>query len=101
MAKKGDWVLLRSVILQAGERAPQVPEDTAKVPLMQWVKGHRQEDAEIGSLGQARTRTGRLVTGILQEVNPAYAHSFGSFIPELMEAQDSIKKAMWGGEETQ
>ena len=100
MAKKGDWVLLHSVILLAGERAPQVPEDTAKVPLAQWVKGHLLEDAEIGGQAQARTRTGRLVEGILQEVNPSYSHNFGSFIPELMQAQESIKQAMWGGEET-
>jgi sulfur transfer protein SufE len=37
-AKKGDWVQVYRVVLEAGERAPQVPEDTAKVPLEMKVK---------------------------------------------------------------
>lgn len=98
MVKKGEWVLLRSVVLEPGERAPQVPKDTAKVPLTQWVKGWLLEDAEINDWARARTRTGRQVEGILQEAAPRYEHSFGEFIPELLTVQEGIRKALWGGE---
>jgi len=37
-AKKGDWVQIRDTVLEAGERAPQVPADTAGLPLLMWVK---------------------------------------------------------------
>ena len=100
MSKKGDWVLLRSNILEPGRRAPQVPEDTANVPLVQWVKGRLLEDADIGQEASAYTRTGRTVTGILEQEAPAYHHSFGKFIPELLAAQESIQQAMQGGEDT-
>ncbi|MFN3328842.1 MAG: 2-amino-4-ketopentanoate thiolase, partial [Fervidobacterium pennivorans] len=33
LAKKGDWVQVQVTILHPYERAPQVPEDTKKVPL--------------------------------------------------------------------
>lgn len=98
MAKKGDWVTIRSIILKPEERAPQVPEDTAKTPLIQWVKGHLLADANPGDMATVRTRTGREARGELVEINPAYHHSFGAFIPELQQAQDSIKAAMWGTE---
>lgn len=98
MSKKGDWVLLQNVNLQPSERAPQVPEDTKQVPLKQWVKGWLTEDAEIGQEATARTRTGRVIKGTLVEEAPAYTHSFGQFIPELLKVQESIKTAMWGEE---
>lgn len=98
MSKKGDWVLLQNVILQPSERAPQVPEDTKQVPLKQWVKGWLTEDAKIGQEATARTRTGRVIKGTLVEEAPAYTHSFGQFIPELLKVQESIKAAMWGEE---
>ena len=99
MAKKGDWVLVQSTILQPGRRAPQVPEDTAGVPLVQWVKGRLTADADAGQPAQVITRTGRLVSGALVEEAPAYRHSFGSFIPELLKVQEGIRRAMWGGED--
>lgn len=93
MATKGDWVLVKTTILSPGERAPQVPADTAKTPLVQWVKGHLLADAALGETVQVKTRTGRVVNGELLETNPSYHHSFGDFIPELQQAQDSIKAA--------
>ncbi len=96
MAKQGDWVTVKSVILQPGERAPQVPQDTADTPLLQWVKGHLLQDAEIGQQAEVRTRTGRLARGEVVEEAPGYHHSFGGFVPELQQAQESILRAMWG-----
>ena len=52
MVKKGTWVQLHSVVLKPGERAPQVPQDTAQAPLEQWVKGWLLADAAIGQPAQ-------------------------------------------------
>ena len=38
-AAQGAWVEIHRCVLQAGERAPQVPEDTQRVPLEMRVKG--------------------------------------------------------------
>jgi hypothetical protein len=98
MANKGDWVLLRSVVLRPGERAPQVPEDTARVPLLKWVKGWLLEDAHIGQPARVRTLTGRTEEGELLEANPSYSHGFGDFVPELQKARESILLAFRDGE---
>ena len=97
MAKKGDWVKLHIEVLKPEERAPQVPEDTKIVPLEMWVKGILQEDGEIGTEAQVLTRTGRLVSGTLCEINPRYTHSFGDFIPELMLIGDQAQEIVFGG----
>lgn len=94
MAEKGDWALIKSVVLKAGERAPQVPEDTARVPLVQWVKGRLESKARVGDTVSARTRTGRVVKGELVVVNPGTTHDFGSFVPELLSVQEGIRRAM-------
>ncbi len=93
MAKNGDWVLIKNTILSPSQRAPQVPSDTALVPLLQWVKGHLLADAELGDTVSARTLTGREVTGELVEVNPAYSHSFGHYLPQLHLVREGILKA--------
>lgn len=98
MAKTGDWVTIQCTILTPDERAPQVPEDTAKTPLCQWVKGRLLADANMGDTATVKTRTGRKVEGKVVEINPAYQHSFGAYIPQLQQVQDSIKNAMWGKE---
>lgn len=97
MAKAGDWVRIHQVILAPGERAPQVPEDTAGVPLEMWVKGWLTQDADTGSQATIRTRTGRLLTGELLEGQCGYSHSFGEPVPELMQVADSLKARLFGG----
>ncbi|AFG36039.1 2-amino-4-oxopentanoate thiolase subunit OrtA [Fervidobacterium pennivorans subsp. shakshaketiis] len=85
LAKKGDWVQIQVTILHPEERAPQVPEDTKKVPLEMRVKGFLQDEvAEIGATVTIKTMTGRLVTGKLVAVNPKYEHDFGEPVPELI-----------------
>ena len=73
-AKKGDWVQVQNVVLKAGHRAPQVPEDTQKCDLKLWVKGIAQHDGEIGEEMEIVTVTGRKAKGILTEINPRYIH---------------------------
>ncbi len=97
MANKGDWVRIHSVILQPGERAAAVPEDTKQVPLEQWTKGYLQADAALGEEASVVTRTGRLVSGTLVDETPHYTHSFGDFVPELQQAGDEAFRFLFGG----
>ena len=96
--KKGDWVQIHQIVLKPEERAPQVPEDTKKVPLELWVKGTAPNDAKIGSLVEIETITGRRVKGELTAVNPRYKHDFGEFIPELLKVDMQLKEILYGGD---
>ena len=98
MANKGDWVRVHSAILQPGERAAAVPEDTKQVPLEQWTKGYLQADAVCGEQVTVITRTGRIVSGELIEEAPHYTHSYGDFVPELQRAGDEAFCFLFGGD---
>lgn len=99
MIKKGDWVRVHRIILQPDERAPQVPEDTKSVPLEMWVKGYLIDDeAKLGDEVKITTITGRTEYGKLLEVNPSYDHSFGNFIPELLEIGQQLRGILFGGD---
>jgi len=94
-ASKGDWVRIHRILMKAGQRAPQVPEDTAVVPFEMWDKGFLlNEKAEIGQEVLIRTIIGRELEGTLIEVNPAYAHSFGTCIPEILRIDRDLKTLM-------
>lgn len=98
MAKKGDWVLVHRILLTAEERAPQVPDDTKKVPLEMWLKGYLNEDANIGDEVKITTITGREEHGTLIEVNPYYKHDFGKFVPEILQIEKQVRDILFGGE---
>lgn len=97
-AKKGDWVQIHQIVLKPEERAPQVPEDTKKVPLELWVKGIALQDGKIGSIIEVETATGRKVTGELVAVNPRYTHDFGDFVPELLKVDMQLREILFGGD---
>ncbi|MBU5254658.1 2-amino-4-oxopentanoate thiolase subunit OrtA [Tissierella praeacuta] len=84
-AKRGDWVRIHNIVLEVGERATNIPEDTQNVPLEMWVKGFLINDsANIGDNVKVETYIGRTVEGKLLEVNPYYKHDFGKCVPELL-----------------
>lgn len=98
IAKRGDWVQIERQILQVGERAPQVPEDTQAVPLMMWVKGFLDmEECEVGEEGLIETMTGRRVSGKLTQVLPTYRHNFGEPQPELLRIGLELREILRGG----
>ena len=99
MAKKGDWVRIHSVVLDASGRAPKVPEDTKACPLEMWTKGFLQEDAEIGEEVTVETAAGRFEKGTLAEVKPYYTHSYGTFVPELVQIDKQLRQILFGGDE--
>jgi len=80
---KGSWVEIHRIVLPAGERAPQAPEDTQQVPLEMRVKGFLVEPASLGEDVEIITTTGRRLHGTLEAFNPVYGHGFGAPIPEL------------------
>jgi 2-amino-4-ketopentanoate thiolase alpha subunit len=82
--KPGEWVEIHRVILDAGERAPQVPEDTQAVPLEMRVKGFAVQGGSMGDCIEIRTLNGRMMKGTLITKNPSYHHGYGSPIPELL-----------------
>lgn len=82
---KGEWVEIRAVLLQAGERAPQVPPDTAQQPLEMRCKGFLTAAAAIGETAEIETVTGRRVSGELVRANPGYDHGFGPPVAALLD----------------
>lgn len=95
-AQIGDYVQIERVVLPAGERAPQVPEDTAAVPLVMRVKGFALGDATVGDEIEVRTVIGRRVSGRLVAVNPSYEHDFGRVVPELLPVGPEAKALIRG-----
>lgn len=84
-AKRGDWVRIHTIVLEVGQRATNIPEETQNVPLEMWDKGFLLEDsANIGDKVKVETYIGRIVEGTLIEVNPYYKHDFGKCVPELL-----------------
>lgn len=99
MAKKGDWVRIHNVVLKAEERTAKLPEDTKKCDLQMWTKGILQdEEAKIGDSITVETAVGRFEKGILLEEGPYYTHSYGKFVPEIIEIDNRLRKIMHGGD---
>jgi len=94
-ARAGDWVEIHQVLLQPGERAPQVPAETQAVPLEMWVKGFLIDDqAARGDEVEIETVIGRRHRGALARVNPAYAHGFGEPTPELVTIGSELRQIL-------
>lgn len=89
--KQGEWVEIHYVVLLAGERSPDVPEDTKKVPLECWVKGWALSSGTVGEPVEIRTPANRVVKGTLTRVNPGYTHSFGPSVPELLPVGQELR----------
>jgi len=82
--RAGSWVEIASTLLEPGARAPQVPDDTQKVPLELRVKGFALHDARVGDTICITTPAGRTLRGRLVQAEPAYTHGFGVPVPELV-----------------
>jgi len=89
--QQGSWVEIHRVVLQRGERAAQVPADTAAVPLEERVRGMLAAPASVGAAATIVTPAGRTLHGTLVAVNPAYTHSFGAPLPELSAIGEEVR----------
>lgn len=96
MIDKGTYVRIRKTLLESNERSENLPKETKVVPYKMWVKGFLQEEADLFDIVTIKTITGRVETGRLKEVNPPYKHSYGDFVPEILEMQSIILEDMYG-----
>ena len=90
-AVKNTWVEIGGIVLQQGDRAPNLPDDTQRVPLEMRVKGFLRHDAEKGGEAEIITLSGRIVKGKLTGINPSYDHMFGRPVPELSHIAGEIR----------
>ena len=91
VVRAGNWVELECVILPAGERAPGIPDDTARHPFAGRVRGFLVADAQEGDVAQVRTAADRVVAGNLREVMPRNPPDFGNPAPELLSAASQAR----------
>jgi len=99
-AQRGQWVQIHKILLEAGNRASSVPQDTAELPFEMRLRGFLQEEsAGCGEVVTVKTATGRLVQGTLESVLPKHTHDFGEHIFELFEAGDELSAWLAGGNE--
>lgn len=98
MVKKGEWVRIHSTVLKSSERTAKLPDDTKACPFEMWTKGFLQEDAEMGDIVTIKTAANRLEKGNLIEVNSYYTHSYGEFVPELVQIDKQLREIMFGGD---
>ncbi len=98
LGKKGQWVMIHNIILEAKDRAPQIPDDTKKVPLEMWIKGFLLEDGNIGEIVEVETIVGRRVSGKLVEIHPTHRHNYGEHVPEILEIGKALKEILFDGE---
>ena len=87
----GRWVEIRRTLLEPAERAPQVPEDTRRVPLEMRAKGFLLHTATVGEEADIETVTGRRLRGALSAVEPAYTHGFGAPVVELLDIAGEVR----------
>lgn len=95
VVRSGDWVEIWKIVLPAGERASQVPPDTAKVPLEMRLRGYLlTKEAEIGQDVVIQTRIGREIEGRLVDLSPSYDHDFGRPQPELLAIGQELREIL-------
>jgi 2-amino-4-ketopentanoate thiolase alpha subunit len=92
----GAWVEISQVVLRAGERAPNVPQDTAETDFVARVRGFLNEPATVGETVTVRTLVGREVAGRLTDVNPRNPADFGDPVPELLALGIAARAALEG-----
>ena len=93
---EGTWVEVQQVVLKAGERAPNVPDDTARVDFVARIRGFLLADAPMGAEATVRTLAGRQVSGRLTAVNPRNPADFGNPVPELLRLGEEARDALEG-----
>jgi hypothetical protein len=87
-------VEISQVVLRAGERAPNVPQDTAHTDFVARVRGFLDEPGSLGETVMVRTLLGREVAGRLTDVNPRNPADFGDPVPELLALGVAARRAL-------
>lgn len=90
----GVWVEISQVVLRAGDRAPNVPLDTAATDFVARIRGFLAEPASLGDNVTVRTLLGRDVAGRLTGINPRNPADFGNPVPELLALGVAARRAL-------
>ena len=94
-ANKGDWVRIKKIVLNAGERSSNLPEDTQKVPLEMWDKGFLlDESASLGDWVRVRTIIGREIEGEFVQADPGYDVNYGPSVNETLYIGIQLREMM-------
>ena len=93
---EGTWVELQQVVLEAGNRAPNVPDDTARVDFVARIRGFLLTEAPMGGDAIVRTLARRQVRGRLIAMNPRNPADFGDPVPELLRLGEAARDALEG-----
>ena len=96
MIKKGSFVRIEKVILEASERKSKIPEETKNTPFKMWTKGFLLEDCEMGAIAKIKTKSNREDFGTLVEVNHCYDLGYGEYLPEMTEIDVILKEERYG-----
>jgi len=97
IAKKGDWVQIENTVLAVGERAPQVPAETAAVPMIMKTKGFLiNAAAKLEDEVTVITLAERELSGKLIAIMPKYQHDFGMPQPELLSIGINLRNILRG-----
>jgi hypothetical protein len=96
LVRAGTWVELHRVVLPPGERAPQVPAETQRVPLELLARGWLDAPAALGDEATVTTAAGRHVHGTLVAVEPGYEHTFGPPVPALLAVGRELRALLEG-----
>ena len=96
LVPSGSWVEIQKVILRSGERAPNVPADTAGVDFVARIRGLLVDDALMGAEAAVRTLIGREVRGRLTAVNPRNPADFGDPVPDLLRLGGHARNSLEG-----
>ncbi|MUL81358.1 MULTISPECIES: 2-amino-4-oxopentanoate thiolase subunit OrtA [unclassified Mycolicibacterium] len=83
-APVGAFVTVERVLLEAGQRAANLPADTAMTPLVAHINGFATEPAQVGRDVDVVTLSGRTVRGVAVNLYPAHTHGFGGPDPEIL-----------------
>ena len=96
LVRAGSWVEVQQVVLTAGNRAPNVPDDTAGVDFVARIRGFLVADAALGAEATVRTLTGRTIAGRMTAVNPRNPADFGNPVPELLALGQAARELLDG-----
>lgn len=94
MKTKGEWVQIESVVLPPDQRADNLPVETRACPYIMRLNGYLLDDAAEGQACAIRTLAGRKVAGRLLSEEPAYEHSYGRVIKELIDVRAELRRQL-------
>ena len=94
MKAKGDWVQIEAVMLTPEQRPGSLPASTRACSYIMRCNGYLMADAAEGQDCQIRTLAGRHVKGRLLAAEPAYGHSYGRVIKELLDVRGELQCLM-------